>query len=144
MASRGHGACKARQRTGGAGSAASAWILAAACAGLLLLQLLASAHGIVHPATQGVASHASESIRDDHHHEHDRGELAGLFDSQHDEGSAQCQLLDQLAHADALSAPIGDWTFAAPQAEIAAAVPAPQRASVGRGYHARGPPSFLA
>ena len=139
---RGCAALSGVQRTGKARSAASAWIFSATCAALLLLQLLALAHGIVHPATRGSASHASDSDHD--HHEHGRSELAGLFDGQHDEGSAQCQLLDQLAHADALSAPLVEWTFAPPHAETAAPVPAPQCATVGRGYHARGPPTFLA
>jgi hypothetical protein len=117
------------------------------CAALFLLQLLALAHGIAHPHARAGVVHSLESAHDhDHHHAGHGGEtgvLAGLFDGHHDEGSAQCQLLDQLAHADALSAPLVDWTFAPPHAQFAAVVQAPQRATVGRGYHARGPPTFL-
>jgi hypothetical protein len=115
---------------------------------LLLLQMLALAHGIAHPHTRAGVAHSLDSAHDHDHdpagHDAEASVLAGLFDGHHDEGSVQCQLLDQLAHADALSAPPVDWTFAPPRAEFAAQVPAPQRATVGRGYHARGPPSFLA
>jgi hypothetical protein len=157
-ASRGHAASKARQRTGGAGSAASAGWVAFVCAAVLLLQMLALAHGIAHPHARAGVAHSIDSAHDeahddaqDHAQDHDQrardgdaAALAGLFDGHHDEGSVQCQLLDQLAHAHALSAPAVDWTFAPPHAEFSAQLLAPQRATVGREYHARGPPSFLA
>jgi hypothetical protein len=117
---------------------------------LLLLQMLALAHGIAHPHARAGVAHSLDSAHDHDHdrglagHDADAGALAGLFDAAHDEGSVQCQLLDQLAHADAMTAPLVAWTFAPPEAVFAAPVPAPQRATVGCGYHARGPPYFLA
>jgi hypothetical protein len=111
-------------------------------AGLALLcaQAVGLAHAVAHP--QGGGPLAAEGHDPHHDHGHDHG--PSLFDAQHDEGSAQCQLLDQLSHGDGLAAPALAWRFAAPQLRFAAAPAAVVHATCACGYHARGPPSFLA
>lgn len=99
---------------------------------LLCAQAIGLAHAVAHPhANGGVAVNAS------HDHAH------SAFDAQHDEGSWQCQLFDQLSHADGLAPSLHGCVFAVPAAAFAAAPPAPVRATCACGYHARGPPIFL-
>lgn len=107
---------------------------------LLCAQAMGLAHAVAHRHAQGLAvAGLLHAECEEHEHGH------GLFDAHHDEGSLQCLLLDQLSHADALAAPPAvAWAFAAPEAACAPA-PAPVlHATCARGYHARGPPLFLA
>jgi hypothetical protein len=100
---------------------------------LLCAQAIGLAHAVAHPhANGGFASSAT------HGHEH------SAFDAQHDEGSRQCQLFDQLSHADGAAPLLQGWTFAAPVAAFATSPAVPVHATCARGYHARGPPVFLA
>jgi hypothetical protein len=109
---------------------------------LLLAQAIGLAHAVVHPRAAPALLHAAVAYGE--HDEHAHGPT-GLFDAHHDEGSLQCQLLDQLTHADGLAAPSAlASTFAAPVEAFAAAPAAPVRAACARGYHARGPPQRLA
>jgi hypothetical protein len=98
---------------------------------LLCAQAIGLAHAVAHP-------HAKVAASAPHHQAHN------TFDAQHDEGSWQCQLFDQLSHADGLTPSLNGCVFAAPAAAFAAAPAAPVHASCACGYHARGPPSFLA
>lgn len=112
-------------------------------AGLALLcaQALGLAHAVAHPQAGGPLAADAHA----HGHGHDHGAHAqGLFDAQHEEGSAQCQLLDQLSHGDGLSAQASAWRFAAPQLRFTVAPAVAVHATCARGYHARGPPSVLA
>jgi hypothetical protein len=101
---------------------------------LLLAQALGLAHGIAHPNAQGLALVAASQAGHDHAH----------GDHAHDEGSAQCRLIDQLTHADLLVAP--------PPATVPDLSPAPlpafaaQRAPAleAERPRARGPPPLLA
>ena len=107
---------------------ASAFVAALA---LLLAQAIGMAHAVAHPQTRQLAAAVAD-------HDH------GAFDAQHEEGSPQCRLLDQLSHADgAVASPLAQ-TFAAPTAAFTAAPTALVRATCGCGYHARGPPPLLA
>lgn len=130
---------------------------------LLLAQALGLAHRVVHdtahaglpPTERATASdfrdfsgavdigalpwalHGSHGLADPEAHDCETAD--GLFDS-HEEGSAECQLLDQLAHADVLLASV----IAAP-AVLPAAVrlSLPTGAAQGRHsavYEARAPP----
>jgi hypothetical protein len=118
-----------------------AWTAAFA---LLCAQALGLAHGVAHAHARDAALvQALDADCDDHDHAHEAHEH-GVFDAHHDEGSPQCQLFDQVAHADGLAAPSADWTFAPPGADFAAAPATPQRVRCGCGYHARGPPLNLA
>jgi hypothetical protein len=101
---------------------------------LLLAQAIGLAHALAHPA-----AHAHDAVSSAVAHDDD-----GWFDAHHDEGSAQCQLLDQLTHADGPPPAAAGWAFAAPQAALVAAPTAPRRATAACGYHARGPPRVLA
>jgi hypothetical protein len=104
-----------------------------AVAALLLAQALGLAHGVVH-APQALALVAP--AHDDHAHG---------FDAHHDEGSAECRLIDQAGHdhrrGDRVA--VADVPGVGREARGAAALSfvalAPARA-----YHARGPPRFLA
>jgi hypothetical protein len=100
---------------------------------LLLAQAIGLAHGVAHPQANGAAV-AGET------HDH----AFSAFDAQHEEGSWQCQLLDQLSHVDGLAASSHGRTFAAPVAAFTVSPAAPLHATCARGYHARGPPIFLA
>ena len=100
---------------------------------LLCAQAIGLAHAVAHPQAYAVA--ATVAV-----HDH----AAGAFDSQHDEGSPQCQLFDQLSHGDGATPSLHVVVFAAPAAAFAAAPAAPVRAGCACGYHARGPPTFLA
>jgi hypothetical protein len=100
---------------------------------LLCAQAIGLAHAVAHPhANGGVALGAT------HDHQH------SAFDAQHDDGFWQCQLFDQLSHADGATPSLQGWTFAAPVAAFAASPAVPVHATCARGYHARGPPIFLA
>jgi hypothetical protein len=104
-----------------------------AVAALLLAQALGLAHGVEHaPYAPGSATQA--------HEDHAHG-----FDAQHDEGSAECRLVDQAGHGDSAPAP----TVAADVPHVgrearAVAAPACVALAPARAYHARGPPPFLA
>ncbi|MFT3666388.1 hypothetical protein [Piscinibacter sp.] len=91
-------------------------------AAMLMLQAVGLWHGVVHAHAQARAGAAA-------------GSFAG-----HDEGDAQCQLFDQLAHADiAFGAPAafdGPSLPGHPDAQLPAGRFAPQAA----GFLARGPP----
>jgi hypothetical protein len=100
---------------------------------LLLAQAVGLAHGVAHPQADGTAALSAE-----------REHASNAFDAQHDEGSWQCQLLDQLSHVDGVTPTLLDWTFAAPIAAQAASPIAPRCATCACGYHARGPPILLA
>ncbi len=102
---------------------------------LLLAQAVGLAHGVAHPQAHGVAAASGE-----HDHDHERN----AFDGQHDEGSVQCQLLDQLSHADGVAPSLHACVFAMPATAFAAPPVAPRCATCACGYHARGPPIFLA
>lgn len=98
---------------------------------LLLAQAVGMAHAVAHPQSHQLAAAVAE-------HEH------GAFDAHHDEGSPQCQLLDQLSHADGVAAATPAPTFAVPATAFTAAPAALVRATCAWGYHARGPPLLLA
>jgi hypothetical protein len=104
---------------------------------LLLAQAIGLAHGIAHPHSRGglpaaqAQSVATVDVPD--------------ASAQHDDGSPQCRLLDQLAHADVLlAAP----TLAAPlppgEAPGLADVPQGAPRLLAWRLRARGPPPFLA
>ncbi len=100
---------------------------------LLVAQAIGLAHGVAHPNADGGTAVSAER------------ELANnAFDAQHEEGSWQCQLLDQSSHVDGVTPSLHGWTFAAPVAAQAASPLAPRCATCASGYHARGPPIFLA
>jgi hypothetical protein len=109
---------------------------------LLCAQAIGLAHAVAHP--QAGVHPAIHGAHHDPGHEHDPAHDHGLFDAQHDEGSPQCQLFDQLSHGDSLAVPALAWSFAAPEPAFSAAPAASVRATCACGYHARGPPSFLA
>jgi hypothetical protein len=98
---------------------------------LLSAQAIGWAHAVAHPQ-------AAVAVGATHDHSHN------AFDAQHDEGSAQCQLFDQLGHADGATPPLHGCVFAAPTAAFAPSPAAPVQATGACGYHARGPPIFLA
>jgi len=99
-------------------------------AGLLVCALLLTqALGLLHRVL-----HANGSP----HAVHDRGRLEALFAHHH--GSADCQIFDQLSHADGVG-----FGFVEPGAMPSAQPPvsalqAPQVAAQAAGYLARGPP----
>lgn len=104
-----------------------------AVAALLLAQALGLAHRIAHvPQALASVAHA--------HEDHAHG-----FDAHHDEGSAECRLIDQAGHGDAATAPVlvVDAPSAGREARRAVA-PACVALAPARAYHARGPPPFLA
>ena len=108
---------------------------------LLLAQAIGLAHAVAHPQAAAAALSTALHAEPDDDHAH----ASNPFDAHHDEGSPQCQLLDQLTHADGFAAPsAGASTFAAPVEAFSAAAAAPVRAALASGYHARGPPLFLA
>lgn len=106
-----------------------AWIAA-----LLLAQALALVHGVVHPGGHGAVAAAGASVRAD---------AGAPFDpwADHDDGGAQCRLVDQLALGHALAC-----TSAAPPAPAAAQVHAPlprlplHAQAAARAHRARAPP----
>lgn len=102
---------------------------------LLCAQAIGLAHAVAHPL-----AHAVAAVVVDHNHGHDDG----AFDAQHEEGSWQCQLLDQLSHADGVTPSLQGCVSAAPAAAFAVAPATPVHATCACGYHARGPPTVLA
>jgi hypothetical protein len=100
---------------------------------LLCAQAIGLAHGVAHPHAKTVAAAIAE-------HDH----AIDAFDAQHDEGSWQCQLFDQLSHGDGVTPSLPVCVFAAPAAALAAAPAVPVQATCACGYHARGPPTSLA
>jgi len=98
--------------------------LAFVLAGLLLLaQALGLAHRVVHGGAMAVVAQASWS--------------AG-----HEAGGAVCQLVDQLAHADALcTGAAADVAQAPPAQAPATALPGLRVARTPPAYLARGPPA---
>lgn len=100
---------------------------------LLCVQAIGLAHAVAHPHANGGV--AVGTINDRQHN---------AFDAQHDEGSLQCQLFDQLSHADSATPSLQGWTFAAPVAAFVPSPASPVHAICACGYHARGPPIFLA
>jgi hypothetical protein len=109
-----------------------------AVAALLLAQALGLAHGVAHsPQVLAPATHAHE---DQAHEDHAHG-----FDAHHDEGSAECRLIDQAGHGDGAPAPtlLADVPHVGREARAVAA-PAFVALAPARAYHARGPPPFFA
>lgn len=99
----------------------AAWLVCA----MLLVQMLGLVHRIAHAHGP---SHAT----------HDHGRIEALFDHHHDLGD--CQIFDQLSHADGAG-----FAFVEPGAMPPAPPPAPalqalQLAAQAAGYLARGPP----
>lgn len=94
---------------------------------LLLAQALGLAHRVAH------APHAHA------------GTVASAFDIQHDEGSAECRLVDQAAFGDAVTTPVvlAGLPPAGPEPALGALPAAVAKASA-QPYRARGPPSILA
>jgi ABC-type Zn2+ transport system substrate-binding protein/surface adhesin len=124
----------------------------AAALALLFAQALGLAHAVAHaPAHETVQSKLARALQADcdehahaHEHEHAHEHDHNVFDAHHEEGSPNCLLFDQLAHADGLT-DIGVATsFAAPDASFSDAPTPPRRERCGCGYHARGPPNTLA
>jgi hypothetical protein len=110
----------------------------AAVLALVLAQAVGLAHGLAHPQHDvGVAVAAAQD-------ESGATGLQAAFE-QHDEGSAECRLIDQAGHGDAASpAALAAWAFALPGFSAPAAPAAPRSSACARPYLARGPPSFLA
>lgn len=108
---------------------------------LLCAQAIGLAHAVAHPQASGVVA---ASASHDHEHDHAGDHEHSAFDAHHDEGSRQCQLFDQLSHADDAAPLLPCGVFASPVAAFAASPAAPVCATCACGYHARGPPIFLA
>jgi hypothetical protein len=117
-------------------SAGRAWLLAAL---LLVAQGLGLVHGIAHGNPQ-VAAHACAD--EEHVHEARPGFAAAhVHGGSHEAGDAECRLIDQLAHADALFAAPA-WA-GLPPAGCDAPATAPRLAWAAGGsaaYLARAPP----
>jgi hypothetical protein len=108
----------------------------AAVLALVLAQAVGLAHGLAHPQHDAALAQASD--------ERAATVLQAAFE-QHDEGSAECRLIDQAGHGDAASpAALAAWAFALPGFSAPAAPAAPRSSAGARPYLARGPPSFLA
>ena len=126
---------------------AVAW---AAAFALLCAQALGLAHAVAHAHSQERAhesalARALQAECEDHAHDAPAHEHEhGVFDAHHDEGSPHCLLFDQLAHADGLTDATAPAQFAAPDASFTDAPTQLRREHCACGYHARGPPLFLA
>ena len=96
---------------------------------LLLTQALGVLHRTLHAS--GPVVHAGPS-------EHAHGSLEALFAQHHDAGD--CQIFDQLSHADGVGFGVLDAGAMAPAPRPAPALQAPQVAAQAAGYLARGPP----
>ena len=106
-------------------------IASVAMLALLLAQALALAHGIAHPLSRGGASWVTAASAD----------VAGNWaDQLHDGGSAQCRVLDQVAHTDALISASVLPSPPPPVVAPAAVPPVGLCARVAPPYLARGPP----
>jgi hypothetical protein len=104
---------------------------------LLLAQAIGLAHGIAHPHSRGGLPSATAAITV-------ADGASSWAGGMHDDGSAQCRLLDQLSHADALT-PALSLPSAPPSVQTSAApLRVAQCARVAPAYLARGPPTFLA
>lgn len=109
----------------------------AACA-LLLAQAVGLAHGVAHPQA---ALHDDVSVAA---HDEAATGLQVAFE-QHDEGSAECRLIDQAGHGDAASPPAHTVSlFALPGFDAPAAPAATCLRGGAKPYLARGPPTLLA
>jgi hypothetical protein len=101
---------------------------------LLLAQGIGLAHGIAHPHSRGGLPAAQPLLAVD-----------ADTPAAHDDGSAQCRLLDQLAHADLLPAlPALAAPLLPAEACGLGAVPQGAPRLLAWRLRARGPPSFLA
>jgi hypothetical protein len=129
-------------------SAARAWLLAAL---LLVAQGLGLVHGISHGVGHGVSHSLAHGTPQkdapacaDEGHVHAAQpvfSVAHTHGGSHEAGDAECRLIDQLAHADALFT-AADWA-ALPPAEREAPTTAPRLAWAAGGsaaYLARAPP----
>ncbi|MBS1179168.1 MAG: hypothetical protein H6R06_3580 [Proteobacteria bacterium] len=93
---------------------------------LLLTQALGLLHRVLH-----ADGHA--------HAAHEHGSLEELF--AHDPGSADCQIFDQLSHADGMGFCDAEPGAMPPAQPPASAQQAPRWAAQAAGYLARGPPT---
>lgn len=105
---------------------------------LLLAQAIGLAHGIAHPHSRGGLPSANVATAVT------TTDATTWADGLHDDGSVQCRLLDQLAHADALTAGVSSPPVAPSAQTPAAALRVARCARVAPAYLARGPPLFLA
>ena len=145
-----------------------AWLLAAL---LLAAQALGLAHGVAHaPGLPGAAAaHAAAVFSADLHahgdgaarahsegtagahaegaadaHAHGHGAIGAAAGSHHEAGSADCRLIDQLAHADAMCGSAGLPPELLRTAATGAAVDLPSLpAGSAAAYLARGPPASV-
>lgn len=113
-----------------------AWLLAAL---LLVAQGLGLAHRVAHAPGLGQAG-VSASARA-HFHGHAQAGAPAAWADGHEADTADCRLIDQLAHADGLSAADGA-TAPAPQSSVVAAAACAAAPSAGSAsaYLARAPP----
>jgi hypothetical protein len=100
---------------------------------LLLTQVLGVLHRSVHPGGPPMA-HAERA----EHVEHVHGGLEALFAQHHDAGD--CQIFDQLSHADGVGFVFAETGAMPPAPSAAAALQVPRLAAQAAGYLARGPP----
>jgi hypothetical protein len=100
---------------------------------MLAVQAIGLVHGIAHPKAQAALVSAIGSPAP-----------AAAAGDAHDEGSAQCRLLDQLAQAVALVAPPPLAALPAPAAQRAAPAFGVARSAGAWSPPARGPPTSLA
>ena len=137
-----------------------AWLLAAL---LLAAQALGLAHRVAHaPGLPGAAAaHAAAVFSADMHahgdgaagahavgaagaHAHGHGAIDAAAGSHHEAGSADCRLIDQLAHADAMCGSAGLPPELLRTAATGAAVDLPSLpAGSAAAYLARGPPASV-
>lgn len=107
---------------------ALAWALACA---LLLAQVLGLAHGVRH--APGLAAAVALADRAD-------ASPADAAHGDHRAGDAECRLLDQLAHADALLPPSLVLPPPPPTTAVVAHAPVVRAAAFATAYQARAPP----
>ena len=116
------------------------WLIGLALSTLVAAQWLGLVHGIGHGGGKPLAAQPAASGLDAA-----PGAGQGLLKliTGHEEGSAFCQLFDQLSHASPLAQVPAAPAALTPEAPLFAAVPLPPRAAPALGYLARAPP-FLA
>lgn len=105
---------------------------------LLLAQAIGLAHGIAHPGVRNNSGTAVAAAL---------GGATNVFSpahGSHDDGSAQCRLLDQLSHADLLTPAVPPAVAAPPDRPFALMPCAPAQERIAPAARSRGPPSFLA
>lgn len=115
-------------------------------AGLLVCALLLTqALGVMHQSLHADGPPMAHAEHVDHvehtdpaHTGHAHGALETLFAQHHDAGD--CQIFDQLSHADSVGFAFFDPGTLTPAQPPAPALPAPQVAAQAAGYLARGPP----